>query len=36
MIPSVVVTAGSLQKFRFHEDPKIRRRLKKKGRRNGS
>lgn len=35
MIPSVVVTGGSLQKFRFHEDPKIRR-LKKKGRRNGS
>jgi hypothetical protein len=31
MIPSVVVTA--LQKFRFNEDPKIRRRLKKKGRR---
>ncbi len=36
MIPSVVVTGGALYKFRFHEDPKIRRCLNQKGRRNGS
>lgn len=35
MIPSVAATGGSLQKLRFHGDPKTRR-LERKGRRNGS